>query len=102
MDQANDNTNTETPRDFKSKIIILGDHAVGKSSIILQYTDNEFRLGTLPTIGVDYRFKTIKCENNNVKLIIWDTAGQEKYRGIASTYYKGCSAMVFVFDLTSR
>lgn len=63
----------------------------------------------MTTIGVDFRFKTVKANNKNVKLQIWDTAGQERFRTITNTYYKstlsdneGANAVILVYDITSK
>jgi Ras-related protein Rab-1A len=73
---------------------------VGKSSIVIRYADNDFSDVFLATIGVDFRFKSFMLNGESVKLQIWDTAGQEKFRTITSSYYRGAHALMIVFDIT--
>ena len=84
------------------KVKLVGNSGVGKSSIILRYCDNKFD-GTLPpTIGIDFKFKQFRHNKAiPVKLSIWDTAGQEKFRTITSMYYKGAHGIVFVYDVSN-
>jgi Ras-related protein Rab-1A len=70
------------------KYVIVGDSSVGKSCLLLRFADDQFNENYMTTIGVDFRFKTVKSNNKNVKLQIWDTAGQERFRTITNTYYK--------------
>lgn len=67
---------------------MVGDSAVGKSSLLLRFADNEFNENYMITIGVDFRFKSVTVLNKIVKMQIWDTAGQERFRTIVNTYYK--------------
>ena len=84
------------------KILTLGDASVGKTCIILRYAEDDFPKTTMPTIGIEYKTKMIKINNQSVKLQIWDTAGQERYHKIlASTFYRRANGMVLVYDLTS-
>lgn len=87
--------------DYFLKTVIIGRSGVGKSSLMIRYCDNKFNDYHVNTIGVDFRFKTIALGNKRVKLQIWDTAGQEKFRSISSTYYRGADAIFLVYDLTN-
>lgn len=82
------------------KVVLVGKAAVGKSSIMLRYSDNTFNEFYVNTIGVDFRFKTMEVKGRKVKVQVWDTAGQEKFRTISSTYYRGADAILFVYDIT--
>ena len=84
------------------KVLIIGNSSVGKSNILLRYTDNIFNDSFLPTIGVDFKIKNITVNNQRIKLNIWDTAGQERFKTITSTYYKGSHGIVLVYDITDR
>jgi Ras-related protein Rab-1A len=74
--------------DYQYKFVMVGDSAVGKSSLLLRFADNEFNENYMITIGVDFRFKSVTVLNKIVKMQIWDTAGQERFRTIVNTYYK--------------
>lgn len=82
------------------KVVLVGNSCVGKSSIVIRYADNDFSDVFLATIGVDFRFKAFNLNGESVKLQIWDTAGQEKFRTITSSYYRGAHALMIVFDIT--
>ena len=68
--------------DFLFKLVIIGDSGVGKSSLLLRFSDDAFSESYLTTIGVDFRFRTIDVDGKRVKLQCWDTAGQERFRYI--------------------
>ena len=85
------------------KILTLGDASVGKTCIIVRYSDEEFPKSTMPTIGIEYKTKMIKLNKQTVKLQIWDTAGQERYHKIlASTFYRRANGIVLVYDLKNQ
>ena len=88
--------------DYLFKIILIGDSSVGKSSIVERYVNNEITDSYISTIGVDFRVKTILLDGKYIKLQIWDTAGQEKFRAITKSYYRCANAVIIVFDLTER
>lgn len=56
----------------------------------------------MPTIGVDFKIRTIDCDGKTIKLQIWDTAGQERFRTITSSYYKGAHGIIVTYDITDR
>lgn len=85
-----------------AKILTIGESGVGKTCILLRYTDNKFIKHHLTTIGIDYKTKDVNINNQSIKLKIWDTAGQERFRNITQQYYKGADGIVLVFDLTDR
>ena len=76
--------------------------AVGKSCILLQFTDNKFRYQHELTIGVEFGAKTININGKTIKIQIWDTAGQEQFQAITRTYYKGAIGALLVYDITRR
>ena len=88
--------------DYKMKVIIVGDSSVGKSNLILQYTENKFNDGHNPTLGLDFSAKKVQVNDLTFMCQIWDTAGQENFRSITRTYYKDCTCALIVFDITSR
>ncbi len=85
------------------KILLIGNSAVGKSSLLLRFADEIFHETFFPTIGVDFKIRTIEQAGGSlVKLQMWDTAGQEKFKHVTSSYYKGAQGIVLVFDLCDR
>eukprot|EP01122_Echinamoeba_exundans_P012334 TRINITY_DN5120_c0_g2_i1.p2 TRINITY_DN5120_c0_g2~~TRINITY_DN5120_c0_g2_i1.p2 ORF type:complete len:219 (-),score=45.86 TRINITY_DN5120_c0_g2_i1:1411-2067(-) len=89
-------------REYLVKVVLLGDSAVGKTSIMRRFVDNSYNDDFKPTIGVDFATKQIEVDDAKVKLQIWDTAGQERYRSIAGTYYRGAAAALIIFDSTNK
>ena len=88
--------------DFVMKILTLGDTAVGKTSIINRYMKSPMPKKGLSTIGVDFKSKNVTIDNNTIKIVLWDTVGQERFRNIATNYYNGTDCALLVFDLTSE
>ena len=85
------------------KIILVGDVSVGKTSIIGRYINNAFDDDYQCTIQAEQQSKVIKeDENTSIKLNIWDTVGQEKFRAVTRQYYRDCHGAIIVFDLTKR
>ncbi|KAL2483821.1 ras-related protein RABB1c [Forsythia ovata] len=84
------------------KYIIIGDTGVGKSCLLLQFTDKRFQPVHDLTIGVEFGARMITVDNNPIKLQIWDTAGQESFRSITRSYYRGAAGALLVYDITRR
>ncbi|MES1920695.1 GTP-binding protein [Bonamia ostreae] len=84
------------------KLLLIGDSGVGKSSLLLRFTDGSFEKSFISTIGVDFKIKKTKVDDKNVKLQIWDTAGQERFKTITSSYYRGAHGIIIVYDVTQR
>ncbi|KAL3770084.1 hypothetical protein ACHAW5_003460 [Stephanodiscus triporus] len=87
--------------DYLFKLVLIGDSGVGKSCLLLRFADDAFTESYISTIGVDFRFRTVKMDKKTVKLQIWDTAGQERFRTITSAYYRGADGIIMVYDTTS-
>jgi len=85
-----------------AKIVTLGDSSIGKSSLIQKFTEEKFVYSQLPTIGVDYKFKTVNVESKKVKLMIWDTAGQERFRKIATDALKKAHGVILCYAVNDR
>jgi len=81
---------------------MIGDAGVGKSSMLLRFTDDSFDDHIQSTIGVDFKVKHLDVANKRIKLTIWDTAGQERFRTLTSSYYRGAQGVVLVYDVTRR
>jgi Ras-related protein Rab-1A len=87
------------------KIVIIGNTSVGKSAILRRFCDDSYLDTHVSTIGVDFRVKTININENilnPVKLQIWDTSGQERFKTITSSYYRGSHGIIVVYDITDR
>ncbi|VAH48676.1 unnamed protein product [Triticum turgidum subsp. durum] len=84
------------------KYIIIGDTGVGKSCLLLQFTDKRFQPVHDLTIGVEFGARMITIDNKPIKLQIWDTAGQESFRSITRSYYRGAAGALLVYDITRR
>ncbi|NP_001171837.1 ras-related protein Rab-18-like [Saccoglossus kowalevskii] len=84
------------------KILIIGESGVGKSSLLLRFTDDTFDPEQPATIGVDFKVKTLSVEGNTTKLAIWDTAGQERFRTLTPSYYRGAQGVILVYDVSNR
>ncbi|MEN2497852.1 MAG: hypothetical protein MHMPM18_002194 [Marteilia pararefringens] len=96
-----------------AKILLIGDSAVGKTSVMTRFVDNEFPKSHISTIGVDFKIKRINltvpdpedCNstmNHSVKLQLWDTAGQERYKTLSDSYYRGTHGAVLIYDINCR
>jgi|Transcript_88010 small GTP-binding protein len=87
---------------YMFKYIVIGDTSVGKSCLLLQFTDKRFRSEHDVTIGVEFGSKTIDIDGKPTKLQIWDTAGQESFRSITRSYYRGAAGALIVYDISRR
>ena len=84
------------------KLLLLGDSTVGKTCFLLRYTDDTFLDMHMATIGLDYRLKTLILDDHKiVKIQLWDTAGQDKFRAITRNYYKGARGIILIYDVTN-
>lgn len=90
------------PYDHLFKLLMIGDAAVGKSSLLIRFTDDAFDEHIQSTIGVDFKVKHLELNNKRIKLTVWDTAGQERFRTLTSSYYRGAQGVVMVYDVTRR
>ena len=88
--------------DILKKIIIIGDSGVGKSNILLRYSEGKFVDNYMMTIGINFMYKITKIDDLRIKMQIWDTAGQDKYKTITQNYYKNCNGAFVVFSIDSK
>ncbi|KAL9653818.1 hypothetical protein ABK040_012879 [Willaertia magna] len=88
--------------DVICKLLVVGDSSVGKSCMLLRYSDDRFLENHMATIGVDFKLKKETVGNYKAKIQIWDTAGQERFRSITAGYYKGAHGVLIVYDTTNR
>ena len=119
----------DQPLDESLKILVIGDSDVGKTSLIFRFADGSFKSQYVPTVGIDFKSKTIVWNDKRIQLQIWDTgefsficcklrwtvdqfliltlsfcllAGQERYRSITTAYYRGAAGFVIVYDITNE
>ena len=88
--------------DFIFKVLLLGNSDVGKSSLLLRYVDSVWNDAFVPTIGVDFKVKTLTINEKKVKMQIWDTAGQERFRTVVATYFRGAHGILLLYDVTNK
>lgn len=88
--------------DYLYKIVLIGDSGVGKSNLLSRFTRDEFLLESRSTIGVEFATKSTTINGKVIKVQIWDTAGQEKYRAITTTYYRHAVGALLVYDISKR
>ena len=88
--------------DYIFKVLLLGNSDVGKSSLLLRFVDSLWNDAFVPTIGVDFKVKTLEINNKKVKMQIWDTAGQERFRTVVSTYFRGAHGILLLYDVTNK
>ncbi|KAG2389938.1 hypothetical protein LR48_Vigan07g227700 [Vigna angularis] len=99
MDASSSSTQPEF--DYLFKLLLIGDSGVGKSTLLLSFTSDNFE-DLSPTIGVDFKVKYVTIGGKKLKLAIWDTAGQERFRTLTSSYYRGAQGIILVYDVTRR
>lgn len=87
---------------YQFKLVLLGESAVGKSSLVLRFVQNDFQEYRESTIGAAFLTQTVKIDDQTtIKFEIWDTAGQERYKSLAPMYYRNANCAVVVYDITS-
>jgi len=95
-------TETFEREDNSIKIVIVGDSGVGKSNILTRFTNDDFNQESKATVGVDLASRTLKIDDKTIKLHIWDSAGQEKFKSITAAYYKGAKGAMIVYDISKK
>jgi len=87
-------------KSIQVKLVLLGEAAVGKSSVVLRFVSNEFQANKEPTIGAAFLTQKCRLEDRVLRYEIWDTAGQERFHSLAPMYYRNAQAAVVVYDVT--
>lgn len=87
-------------------IVMIGDSSVGKSCLLKKFVEPDhqmsFKENHMATVGVDFIVRTVKVQDQLVKLQVWDTAGQERFRSVTSAYYRGAMGAVVCYDCTDQ
>jgi len=98
-------TYSKFQKSFIYKICVVGNGGVGKTSMVLRYCEDSFRDNYLMTIGSNFSTKTVELANHpqfQVKLQLWDLAGQKHFSFVRPPFYRGATGIIYVFDLTRR
>ena len=95
-------SSTDNDYEIKLKFVILGESMVGKTSIINRYINDSFTERYLCTVGIDFQEKIVNKNNKKIKLQIWDTAGEERYRNITKSYFKACDGFIIAYDINNK
>lgn len=93
---------TKNEFDYQVKLLLIGDAGVGKTCVLLRYTNDSFNPIVNATIGIDFTIKKLSFNKKRLKVQIWDTAGHESFRHITRSYYRGVDAVMFIYDVTNR
>ncbi|KIJ45596.1 hypothetical protein M422DRAFT_227252 [Sphaerobolus stellatus SS14] len=93
-------TGSQQDKSVQVKLVLLGEAAVGKSSIVLRFVSNEFQANKEPTIGAAFLTQKCRLEDRVLRYEIWDTAGQERFHSLAPMYYRNAQAAIVVYDVT--
>jgi small GTP-binding protein len=88
--------------DLIAKVLVLGDSAVGKTNLLLRFCDGDYKPNYLATMGIDFKSKLVSLDKISMRLQLWDTAGQDRFRTITQSYYKGAAGVVLVYSVTDR
>jgi small GTP-binding protein len=88
--------------DYLFKLIIIGDTNTGKSCLLQRFADDSYNNEFISTIGVDFKVKTITINDKMIKTQIWDTAGQDRFRSITNSYYRGAHGIIISYDITNK
>jgi len=88
--------------DYLIKLMLIGDSGVGKSSLLLRFSDDSFDMNCTPTIGIDFKLRTIELDSKKIKLQLLDTAGQERFKTITTAHYRNAMGILLVYDVTNE
>mmetsp|Transcript_8324 Transcript_8324/g.9093 ORF Transcript_8324/g.9093 Transcript_8324/m.9093 type:complete len:205 (+) Transcript_8324:230-844(+) len=83
-------------------LLLIGDSGVGKSCLLLRYSDDSYTASFITTIGIDFKIKVVQCGDEVIRLHLWDTAGQERFKTITTAYYRGANGILLVYDVSDE
>lgn len=84
------------------KILLIGGSGVGKTCLLRRYVEGEFPLNSKATLGLDFKIRTLIVDKDEIRLQLWDTSGQERFRSMTQAYYRGAAGIVIVYDVTAE
>jgi len=94
--------NSDDNYDYLFKVVLIGDSGVGKSSLLKQFANREFKHEMKATIGVEFSIHNMMIDGKRIRTQIWDTAGQERYRAITNLYYRKATGVLLIYDITNH
>ncbi|CAF3391724.1 unnamed protein product [Rotaria sp. Silwood2] len=94
------NYTTDVEFNYLFKILIIGDSGVGKTTILQRFAQDYFSTEYVATIGVDFQIRTLEIDSKRCKLQIWDTAGQDRFKCVVSSFYRNANGVIICFDIT--
>ncbi|KAG8431888.1 hypothetical protein GDO86_019575 [Hymenochirus boettgeri] len=86
--------------DHLFKLLLIGDSGVGKTCLVVRFSEDSFNTTYISTIGIDFKIRTTEIDGKKIKLQVWDTAGQERFKTITTAYYRGAMGIILVYDIT--
>ncbi|UJR30877.1 hypothetical protein I4U23_018389 [Adineta vaga] len=99
---SSNNSSSNNNNQYQFKVMLLGDSGVGKTCLLVRFKDGTFLAGSfIATVGIDFRNKLVTLGDKNIKLQIFDTAGQERFRSVTHSYYRDANALLLLYDVTS-
>ncbi|XP_066464910.1 ras-related protein Rab-13 [Eleutherodactylus coqui] len=88
--------------DHLFKLLLIGDSGVGKTCLIVRFSEDSFNSTYISTIGIDFKIRTTEIQGKKIKLQVWDTAGQERFKTITTAYYRGAMGIILVYDISDE
>ena len=94
--------NQDSEPEYSIKLLVLGDLSVGKSSFIYRFIEDKFNTDSIPTTGLDLKTADLLINNKKVRVQLWDTVGQEKYKSITQNLILRVQGIIILFDITNK
>ncbi len=95
-------TSRDKPFDVQIKLLLVGDSFVGKTQLLIRYVNGYFTSTFITSVGIDFKIKNVVIGGIRCKLQIWDTQGQERFRTITTSYYRGAHGIMIMYSITDR